>query len=238
MENISAFKRFKLFVSRVLDKVAPGLLYGRRFYSQAGEDMLLSLYYEGKKHKGFYVDVGAHHPYRFSNTAYFYKRGWRGINIEPTPSLFKAFPKRRRRDINLNVGIGNGEKLTFYVFNEGALNTFDPEIARSRDGSYDGKYRIIDRIEVQTRTLADILDKHLPAGTPIDLLTIDVEGMDFAVLKSNDWTRYLPQFILVECESELDDLSDDEIYQFLHAKGYSIAGRTLYTTLFKYGKEQ
>lgn len=238
MENISAFKRFKLFVSRVLDKVAPGLLYGRRFYSQAGEDMLLSLYYEGKKHKGFYVDVGAHHPYRFSNTAYFYKRGWRGINIEPTPSLFKAFPRRRRRDINLNVGIGNGEKLTFYVFNEGALNTFDPEIARSRDGSYDGKYRIIDRIEVQTRTLADILDKHLPAGTPIDLLTIDVEGMDFAVLKSNDWTRYLPQFILVECESELDDLSDDEIYQFLHAKGYSIAGRTLYTTLFKYGKEQ
>ena len=238
MENISAFKRFKLIVSRVLDKVAPGLLYGRRFYSQAGEDMLLSLYYEGKKHKGFYVDVGAHHPYRFSNTAYFYKRGWRGINIEPTPSLFKAFPRRRRRDINLNVGIGNGEKLTFYVFNEGALNTFDPEIARSRDGSYDGKYRIIDRIEVQTRTLADILDKHLPAGTPIDLLTIDVEGMDFDVLKSNDWTRYLPQFILVECESELDDLSDDEIYQFLHAKGYSIAGRTLYTTLFKYGKEQ
>lgn len=238
MENISAFKRFKLFVSRVLDKVAPGLLYGRRFYSQAGEDMLLSLYYEGKKHKGFYVDVGAHHPYRFSNTAYFYKRGWRGINIEPTPSLFKAFPRRRRRDINLNVGIGNGEKLTFYVFNEGALNTFDPEIARSRDGSYDGKYRIIDRIEVQTRTLADILDKHLPVGTPIDLLTIDVEGMDFDVLKSNDWTRYLPQFILVECESELDDLSDDEIYQFLHAKGYSIAGRTLYTTLFKYGKEQ
>lgn len=240
MENISAFKRFKLFVSRVLDKVAPGLLYGRRFYSQAGEDMLLSLYYDGKKHKGFYVDVGAHHPYRFSNTAYFYRRGWRGINIEPTPSLFKAFPRLRRRDINLNVGIGNGEKLTFYVFNEGALNTFDPALAKERDGKIHlgRQYKIIDRIEVQTRTLADILDKHLPAGTPIDLLTIDVEGMDFAVLKSNDWTRYLPQFILVECESELDDLSDDEIYQFLHAKGYSIAGRTLYTTLFKYGKEQ
>ena len=240
MENISAFKRFKLFVSRVLDKVAPGLLYGRRFYSQAGEDMLLSLYYEGKKHKGFYVDVGAHHPYRFSNTAYFYKRGWRGINIEPTPSLFKAFPRRRRRDFNLNVGIGNGEKLTFYVFNEGALNTFDPALAKERDGKIHlgRQYKIIDRIEVQTRTLADILDKHLPAGTPIDLLTIDVEGMDFDVLKSNDWTRYLPQFILVECESELDGLADDEIYQFLHAKGYSIAGRTLYTTLFKYGKEQ
>ena len=238
MSKPTLYKRFKLFVSRILDKVAPSLLYGRRFYSQAGEDMILWLYYETKNYKGFYVDVGAHHPFRFSNTAFFYRRGWRGINIEPTPSLFNAFPRWRKRDINLNVGIGNGEKLTFYVFNEGALNTFDPEIARSRDGSYDGKYRIIDRIEVQTRTLADILDKHLPAGTPIDLLTIDVEGMDFDVLKSNDWTKYKPSFILVECESELDDLSDDEIYQFLHAMGYSIAGWTLYTTLFKYGKEQ
>ena len=68
MEKLSAYKRFKLFVSRILDKIAPSLLYGRYFYSQAGEDMLLSIYYEGKKHKGFYVDVGAHHPFRFSNT--------------------------------------------------------------------------------------------------------------------------------------------------------------------------
>ena len=240
MPKPSLFKRFKLCVRRVLDKVAPAQLYGRKFYSQAGEDMLLSIYYEGNKHKGFYVDVGAHHPFRFSNTAYFYKHGWRGINIEPTPSLFKAFPRWRKRDINLNVGIGNGEKLTFYVFNEGALNTFDPALAKERDGKVHmgRQYKIIDQIEVQTRTLADILDKHLPEGTAIDLLTIDVEGMDFDVLKSNDWTKYQPAFILVECESSLDDLADDQIYMFLHEKGYSIVGRTLYTTLFRYGKEQ
>ena len=240
MPKQSLFKRFKLFVSRILDKVAPSLLYGRRFYSQAGEDMILWLYYETKNYKGFYVDVGAHHPFRFSNTAFFYKRGWRGINIEPTPSLFKAFPRWRKRDINLNVGIGNGEKLTFYVFNEGALNTFDPELARERDGRVNGnvQYRIVDQIEVQTRTLADILDQHLPEGQSIDLLTVDVEGMDLAVLKSNDWGKYRPVFIMVECESALDDLADDEIYKFLHERGYSIVGRTLYTTLFKYGEEQ
>lgn len=234
---MTLYKRFKLFVSRILDKVAPSLLYGNRFYSQAGEDMLLSIYYEGNRHKGFYVDVGAHHPFRFSNTAYFYRHGWRGINIEPTPSLFKAFPRWRKRDINLNVGIGNGEKLTFYVFNEGALNTFSPALAKERDGKYHGQrqYKIVDRVEVQTRTLADILDKHLPEGQDIDLLTIDVEGMDFDVLKSNDWSRYIPKFILVECESSLDDLGGDKIYQFLHEKGYSIVGRTLYTTLFSQG---
>lgn len=240
MNKPSLFKRFKGFVRRILDKTAPQLLYGRRFYSQAGEDLLVAYYFDGKHHKGFYVDVGAHHPFRYSNTAFLYKRGWRGINVEPTPSLFKAFPRWRKRDINLNVGIGNGEALTFYVFNEGALNTFDPALAKERDGRINGnvQYKIVDQIEVQTRTLADILDKHLPEGQNIDLLTIDVEGFDFAVLKSNDWTKYKPAFILVECESALDKLADDPIYNFLHEKNYSIVGRTMLTSLFKYGEQQ
>ena len=234
MNKITPFERFKKNITRFLEVHAPSIAYGRTFYSQAGEDMLLSYFYETKKYKGFFVDVGAHHPYRFSNTAFFYKRGWRGINIEPTPSLFRAFPKFRKRDINLNVGIGNGEKLIFYVFNEGALNTFDPDLAKERDGSYNGvfQYKIIDRIEVQTYTLGEILDRHLPEGIQIDLLSIDVEGMDFTVLKSNDWTKYRPSFILVECDSSAERLADDQIYAFLREKDYTVVGRTRLTTLF------
>ena len=230
MNKIAPIESFKQLIRHLRDTLAPSIRYGRYFYSQAGEDMLLSCYYDAKKHKGFYVDVGAHHPYRFSNTAYFYKRGWHGINIEPTPSLFKAFPRYRKRDINLNVGIGNGETLTFYVFNEGALNTFDPALAQERDDTYNGDshYEIIDKIQVQTYTLRDILDQYLPEGVSIDLLTIDVEGLDFEVLRSNDWTKYIPRFILVECES-----TDDQIYAFLCEKNYAIVGRTMFTTLFK-----
>jgi hypothetical protein len=78
-----------------------------------------------KKTKGFYIDVGAHHPFRFSNTALFYKKGWQGINIEPDPSLIKNFNKYRTRDINLNFGVANEEKdLNFFIFNEPAFNTF------------------------------------------------------------------------------------------------------------------
>ena len=54
--------------------------YAQRSYAQEGEDLLLERIL-GKQGKGFYVDVGAHHPVRFSNTFLFYKRGWRGINI-------------------------------------------------------------------------------------------------------------------------------------------------------------
>lgn len=239
MDKISPIEQFKQFLRKIRDNAVPSIRYGRYFYSQGGEDMLLSFYYDAKKYKGFFVDVGAHHPYRFSNTAYFYKRGWRGINIEPTPSLFKAFPRYRKRDINLNVGIGNGEALTFYVFNEGALNTFDPALAQERNDTYNGNshYEIIDRIQVQTYPLRDILDKYLPEGVNIDLLTIDVEGMDFEVLKSNDWTKYIPRFILVECESSPEHLADDQIYAFLREKNYTIVGRTMLTTLFKLNTE-
>ncbi|MFT4801330.1 MAG: hypothetical protein ACI93N_001101, partial [Flavobacteriaceae bacterium] len=41
-------------------------------YSQEGEDILLNRIFNPQVNaSGFYVDVGAHHPERFSNTFYF-----------------------------------------------------------------------------------------------------------------------------------------------------------------------
>ena len=40
-------------------------IYATKSYSQEGEDMILPRIFAGKGH-GFYVDVGAHHPCRFS----------------------------------------------------------------------------------------------------------------------------------------------------------------------------
>jgi len=52
--------------------------YALKSYSQEGEDMILRRIFE-RQSTGFYVDVGAHHPKRFSNTYFFYKKGWSGI---------------------------------------------------------------------------------------------------------------------------------------------------------------
>lgn len=43
---------------------------GIRTYSQEGEDRLTDRLLGGRKN-GFYIDIGAHHPRRFSNTYYF-----------------------------------------------------------------------------------------------------------------------------------------------------------------------
>lgn len=42
----------------------------QRSWSQEGEDLILRRIFENKN-TGFYVDVGAHHPKRFSNTIFF-----------------------------------------------------------------------------------------------------------------------------------------------------------------------
>src|SRR5690606_16507344 len=161
-------------LKKLILKIFPFHYYrSYKSYSQEGEDMVLRSFYERKKnYKGFFIDVGAHHPYRFSNTMYFYKRGWRGINIEPTPTVIKLFRLFRKRDITLNTGISEThQKLKFYCFNEPALNGFSKEISEKRNQS--GSYKIIKTVDIETFPLSEILDKHLPPNQKIDFLTID-----------------------------------------------------------------
>lgn len=195
----------------------------QKSYSQDGEDVVLATYFHGKKgYKGFYVDVGAHHPVRFSNTWVYYKRGWRGINIDPTPGSMRPFRWLRRRDANLEIGIGKEPtQLTFYCFNEPALNTFDEVLAKQRDT---GKtYRIIKTVSVPVEPLSKVLDEYLPPDQQIDFFTIDVEGLDLEVLESNDWVKYKPEFILVEDpEFKPGRPSESAVYHFLKSKNYEM----------------
>jgi len=196
--------------------------------------MILKALFEQKKgYKGFFVDVGAHHPVRFSNTKYFYNRGWRGINIEPTPDAIKAFKLFRKRDINLNIGIGPEKgSLTFHCFNEPALNSFSKEVSERIDRESD-KYKIIQRLEIDVLPLSEVFDKHLPSGQKIDFISIDVEGLDFQVLQSNNWDKYEPEVILIEENVNIDEISKSPIYQFLKEKGYKFFAKTLRTCIYR-----
>ena len=76
-------------------------------YSQEGEDLILKRYFGSQKKTGFYVDIGAHHPFRFSNTALLREMGWTGINVEPSPDLIENFYKFKfvqQKIIRMNLG--------------------------------------------------------------------------------------------------------------------------------------
>lgn len=222
----------KRFALRVLD-----FFRFHKSYSQDGEDMVLRALFESlpKGYRGFFVDVGAHHPVRFSNTYHFYRKGWRGINIDATPGSMRSFGWMRRRDINLELGIG-AEKggLTFYCFDEPALNTLSEEVAQERASG--GRYKITKKVEVPVLPLHEVLQQHLPKGTKIDFFSVDVEGMDEMVLRSNDWQIFRPTFILAE-DVQFDLNSGNTygsgVYAFLREQGYEMVAKTPRTLIFK-----
>jgi FkbM family methyltransferase len=203
-------------------------------YSQDGEDMILRRLFE-RRHSGFYADVGAHHPYRFSNTCYFYRRGWRGINIDPNPDAIEAFRRARPSDTNVCVGVSDSVGyLSFYLFNEPALNTFDASLAADRE-TLPG-YRLLETRSVPVRRLDDLLAEYLPPDQTIDFLSIDVEGLDLSVLRSNDWSRFRPRILLVEAhERSVFAIEHNPINLFVVAAGYQLIAKTLNTLIYEDG---
>ncbi|OEZ33327.1 SAM-dependent methyltransferase [Francisella endosymbiont of Amblyomma maculatum] len=205
--------------------------YATKSYSQEGEDLILNRIFEYQQ-EGFYIDVGAHHPKRFSNTYFFYKKGWMGINIDAMPGSMKLFNKFRPRDINIEKLISDkAQTLTYYAFNELALNGFSKEISEERDG--EGNYFIKFTKDIQTLTLAEVLNKNLSEHQKIDFLSLDVEGLDFIVLKSHDFKRYRPKVILIEIlKNNLTDVFDNEILKFLYVKDYLVYAKSVNTVFF------
>ncbi|MEQ1869549.1 MAG: FkbM family methyltransferase [Vicinamibacterales bacterium] len=215
------------FLERHLGDVA-----GLGTYSQQGEDAVLWHLLSEKGH-GFYVDVGAHHPRRYSNTYFFYRRGWSGLNIDATPGSMKPFDLERPRDINIEAAIGTAVgPLTYYIFNEPALNGFSQTLPGPLQGS--DYFRVIGQLSIVPRRLDEVLRERLSPGQLIDFMTIDVEGVDLEVLTSNDWERFRPRFVVVEDNAVfyIDDVERSSVGQFMASLGYGCCAKTKHTMIF------
>lgn len=216
-------------ISRAIKAKIPPKKFNKS-YSQEGEDMLL-LRAIGNKSNGFYVDIGSHHPTRFSNTKHFYDKGWRGINIDPLPGSKDLFDKKRPKDINLELAIGKPAKLTYYMYDEPALNTFDVKMVEQRKKDK-APYNIIHSKKISIKPLSAVLRKHLPKGMVVDFMTIDVEGKDLEALQTNDWSKVRPKIILIECHGYgCVDLVEDKKVKYLSKYGYKPIAKTVSTVL-------
>ncbi len=192
----------------------------RGSYSQRHEDLEIDRILK-YKNKGFYVDIGAYHPNRFNNTKRFYNKGWNGINIEPNKINYLKFKKYRARDINLNIGIAlSEENLTFFNINPPTLSTFSE--SRTKEYKKQG-FEIISKEDIKAQRLETIFDKYVKEKE-IDFISIDTEGYDMEVLKSNNWNRNQPKLICIE--SAIHDESDENKKQRLQE--YEIFFKTIH----------
>ena len=176
-------------------------------YAQNQEDVLLwrGLQAVGS---GFYVDVGALDPVIDSVTQAFSERGWRGINVEPGPVGYASLAVARLRDVNLQVAAGRsrGAVQLYEVVDSAGLSSVQPLIAE-RHESAGFSTRVI---EVEQRTLADILDEYAADIADIHFLKIDVEGAEADVLAGMDFVRFRPWILIVE---STEPNSPDQVHE-------------------------
>lgn len=186
-------------VRRAVEKlISPG---GNISYAQAGEDLVLD-FLVNYAPKGFYVDVGANHPIRSSNTYRFYCKGWHGIAIDANKKFASEFAKKRPRDRFVKACVGNeSENVQFHHFKSDALSS----VSGARLYANPEHYSLLSVETMTTRSLTAVLEE-AKAPLFIDILSIDVEGHGEAALRSIDLDRYRVRIIVIELNSREIDL--------------------------------
>ncbi|MFA1543509.1 FkbM family methyltransferase [Actinomadura monticuli] len=195
-------------------------------YAGNAEDVVLMRAFAGRR-GGFFVDVGAGEPVSGSLTKNLVDGlGWRGVNIEPLPERHARLRQARPRDVSLCVAAGDkpGAAEFFRVVpgpgktGGGGLSTLRRDVL---GGHLADGWRH-EELRVEVVTLEAILSAHAEEG--FDLLKVDVEGSEAAVLRSADLRVWRPRVIVVEATVPLTARPSHEEWEpYVLAAGYRLA---------------
>ncbi len=168
-------------------------------FSLSGEDLILRKKVHGKLlsgKAGCYVDVGSFHPFLASNTYLFYCFGWSGLCIDANPIFKTGFEDLRPRDTFVHAAITQtSQEVNFAEHKENTGMSRIFEVGEEIPDAFGPP------TQVPTARLDTVLESRFQSGQVIDIMSVDVEEMDLDVLKSNDWTRFRPQYLCVEDHS-------------------------------------
>jgi FkbM family methyltransferase len=210
------------------------LFQGRRSFAQQGEDLILYnlLCHDLNLPAPSYLDVGAGDPVLSNNTYALYLTGCRGVLVEPNPALVRKLEAVRPGDVVLGCGVGLEEAADadYYVIRgRWPLNTFSVETVAEyrRQSVADPVEKVIKMPLIPiNRLMADCF------GSAPDLLSIDIEGLDFAVLRTLDFRAHRPAAICAETKKPGMSHDSTPVAQFLRGKGYVACAGSLYNTIF------
>lgn len=205
-----------------------------RTYSQCGEDVIILFLVEHILHLKdvYYLDLGANEETNLNNTKLLYENGYRGLSVDANSYFAKAYKKNRPEDRFVSCGVGEtNTRATFYEIDPHTLSTFSENEANNYTAS--GVHKVVAKKKVPVYTVEKIIKKFCKA-TP-NILSLDVEGLDLAILKSLDFTKWSPAIICVETLTYTTDSSEQkttDLIDYLHNKGYITYADTYINTIF------
>ncbi len=206
-------------------------------FSQAGEDQAMRylLYNCLGITNPTYLDIGTNHPIICNNTFYFYNRGSRGVCIEPDIQFKNLIKKYRKGDVFLEAGISDGDnsEADFYVFpgKYSGWNSFSKEEANSRQQATGISFKNVHKVPLLNinKVISDYFSPYP------NIISIDVEGLDLAILKGLDFGRFKPEVLCVESITfsiTNEEQKIEEIIDFVTSKGYFVFADTHINTIF------
>jgi FkbM family methyltransferase len=216
-KKINIFKLIYFFAQYLKTIIKP-----IRPNSRWGVDLILNDIFKNKK-KGFYIDIGCHHPIINSHTYLLYKKGWMGINVDIDFNSIDMFNFFRPKDINKQVALSNNIKDTelYFYHNRAAKNTISREFGQDA----------VTVKKIRTNTLNNLIDEQKLNNQTIDFINIDVEGNELNVLKGFDLKKFKPKVILLEYirsdmtefyQKDIDMILNSEIYKYMIKNNYKL----------------
>jgi FkbM family methyltransferase len=200
-------------------------------YSQFGEDLVVRTHF-GENFDNFigrFIDVGAFHPFKLSNTMLLSQLGWRGINIDCDPVKIARFEKLRSQDQNVCAAVGEvvGD-MVYLEYPKGFTNRIaDPGEKNLLSGVGEKPLKVT---PIRVTTLTYLIEQSVFRGQHFHYLNVDCEGQDLSVLKGLDFSRYSPDLITVEAWTKT---AQAELTAFLEYRGYQLTDIVHLTLFFK-----
>ena len=195
-------------------------------YSQGGVDLLVNKFFKNQTN-GVYLDIGAYHPIKWSNTYLLHKKGWNGINIDLDEHSIEMFKHFRTNDHNRQIAVSDckGYVDLYRYHKRSAVQTVSSDSAKKMNND------ILEKIKIKCDTLNSIIQNSPFKDKKIDFLSIDIEGHELAALKDFDFEKFGPKLVVIEYNDpelvsfefqyqKIENIMKSQIYKFMYEKDY------------------
>jgi FkbM family methyltransferase len=160
-------------------------------YAQHGEDVVIMQYMDSPSSYDIgYIDIGANHPTKISNTFLLYKLGYKGFLVEPNPELASLCRLIRPKDHTIQIGITRNPSIKEFMISK------TPVMSSFSDNHFISRNQSLLKTEYVPTMSLDQAFCEIPGM--IGLISIDVEGMNNEVLLSSLCTLKRSHILCIE----------------------------------------